>query len=98
MNCWEYMKCGREEGGRNTKSLGVCIASVEKKVDGVNDGTNGGRCCWALVGTLCENRIQGTFAQKMFSCLNCEFHKIVWREQKSHNFLRVNEIKDLLRE
>ena len=26
MNCWEYMKCGREKGGEKADELGVCPA------------------------------------------------------------------------
>jgi len=76
-NCWEFKKCGREPGGSNVASLGVCPASVERRVDGINNGKNGGRSCWALTGTLCGGKVQGTFAMKLSNCLQCEFYKSV---------------------
>jgi len=26
MNCWEFMKCGREKGGAKATDLGICPA------------------------------------------------------------------------
>ena len=47
LNCWEAMDCGRHKGGKKVDELGVCPASLEKRLDGVNGGVNGGRsCCW----------------------------------------------------
>jgi hypothetical protein len=76
-NCWEVKKCGREPGGVNEKSLGLCIASVMEKTDGLNNGINAGRVCWAVAGTLCGGEVQGTFAKKMATCLQCEFYQLV---------------------
>ena len=57
--CWEYMKCGRDKDA----SL-KCPAYP-----------NFGRVCWAVAGTFCEGKVQGTFAQKYESCKKCEFYK-----------------------
>jgi signal transduction histidine kinase len=63
--CWEYMQCGRD----------------------VNDEIKCpaypyfGHVCWAVAGTLCAGKIQGTFAQKIDDCRNCRFYKMV---QTSH--------------
>ena len=81
MNCWEYKKCGREVNGKNVASLGVCPASTEKRTNGVHNGKNGGRCCWALASTLCGGEMQGSFAQKVINCLNCDFFLLVKKEQ-----------------
>ena len=81
LNCWEFMKCGREPGGRMADKLGVCNAAVETSTHGINDGKNGGRACWALSGTFCEGRVQGTFASKLDNCRKCEFFKTVRREE-----------------
>ncbi len=80
-NCWEYKKCGREEGGVHTHDLGICPAAVEGKLDGVHGGRNGGRSCWVLAGTLCKGEIQGTFAQKYKNCEICDFYKMVKDEE-----------------
>ena len=81
INCWEVKKCGRETGGPQVAQLGVCPAASAKTSDGVNGGKNGGRVCWAVTGTLCGGKVQGTFAQKRLSCMSCEFFKQVKTEQ-----------------
>ena len=82
-NCWEYKKCGREQGGSNAAELGVCPSVTETRVDGLNSGKNGGRTCWAVTGTLCGGQIQGTFAQKLTNCMSCEFYQLVKEEEGS---------------
>jgi two-component system NtrC family sensor kinase len=57
--CWEYMNCGRDRD-----SALKCPAYP-----------NFGRTCWAVAGTFCEGRVQGTFAQKYESCRKCEFYQ-----------------------
>ncbi len=82
-NCWEFKKCGRQPGGSNVEQLGVCAASIEARADGVNGGANGGRACWAITGTLCGGKVQGTFARKLANCLlDCEFFKMVLKEER----------------
>lgn len=81
LNCWEVKKCGREPGGENTAELGVCIAALEARADGINSGKNGGRACWAIAGTLCGAKVQGTFALKLQNCLKCDFFKLVIQEE-----------------
>ncbi len=80
-NCWEAKKCGREPGGANVSQLGVCPVCTEARVTGMNGGKNGGRVCWAVAGTLCGGKVQGSFAVKLPNCLNCEFYKRVLREE-----------------
>ncbi|MBI5015313.1 MAG: hypothetical protein HZB55_07445 [Deltaproteobacteria bacterium] len=72
-NCWEIKKCGREPAGAKAKELGVCPAATDASSNGVNGGKNAGRVCWAVSGTLCGGKIQGSFAQKRLSCMSCEF-------------------------
>ncbi len=80
-NCWEAKQCGREPGGAKIEEFGVCPAAVAEKLDGVNEGKNGGRACWALAGTLCGGIVQGTFANKLANCLNCDHYKAVQQEE-----------------
>jgi len=80
-NCWDLKKCGRQPGGSKALELGVCAASTDAKADGLNGGHNGGRICWALTGTLCGGKVQGTFAEKLGNCMECEFYKLVRTEQ-----------------
>lgn len=80
-NCWEIKMCGRQPGGEHVKDFGVCPAAIEARLDGVNEGRNAGRACWAIAGTLCGGRVQGTFAQKFGHCEQCEVFSMVAREQ-----------------
>jgi serine/threonine protein kinase len=82
LNCWEYNKCGREQGGEKVDALGVCPAALDISFDGINHGKNGGRVCWAIAGTFCEGEIQGAFADKRDSCVNCHFFKMVNSEDE----------------
>jgi hypothetical protein len=79
-NCWEVKKCGREPGGAKAAELGVCVATRATAVNGVHGGKNGGRACWAIAGTLCGGKVQGTFAAKFANCSTCEFYGAVKRE------------------
>ena len=63
-NCWEFKECGREEGGKKIKDLGVCPASPDH-----------GKDCWEIAGTFCGGKVQGTFAQKKGSCMACDWYK-----------------------
>ena len=81
LNCWDSKKCGRQPGGSRVSDLGACPASTAAKADGLNGGRNGGRICWALTGTLCGGKVQGTFAQKLANCMECEFYRLVQTEQ-----------------
>jgi hypothetical protein len=75
------MRCGREPRGARVADLGVCPATLERRTDGMNRGINGGRVCYAVAGTLCGGKIQGTFASKLASCLACDFYRLVRREE-----------------
>ena len=85
LNCWEFKNCGREPGGKRVADMGICPGAVETQADGVNSGKNGGRACWAISGTLCGGKVQGTYAAKIGNCLNCGFYQKVQREEK-HQF------------
>lgn len=79
-----FKKCGREPNGSKAKELGICEAATCTKVNGVKNGKNGGRICWAITGTLCGGKLQGTFAAKIANCLQCEFYKKVQKEEGSN--------------
>jgi hypothetical protein len=85
-NCWEIKKCGREPGGARSKELGVCPTASDISVDGLNNGKNGGRICWAIAGTLCRGEVQGLFAKNEVSCMACEVFKQIKAEEKT-NFM-----------
>ncbi len=80
-NCWDFMKCGRELGGKQVAKLGVCPASTERKLDGTHHGRNAGRSCWVVAGTLCKDQVQGVFAKKYGECAKCRFYLHVKGEE-----------------
>ena len=84
-NCWKYMRCGREPGGKNADRIGVCRAATDVSFDGINAGKCAGRFCWGVTGTLCGEEIQGTFAEKRDSCLKCSFYQRVQAEESVVN-------------
>ncbi len=64
MSCWEFMQCGRDKD-----SSIKCPAYPHF-----------GRICWAVAGTLCAGRVQGSFAQKIQNCEQCRFFQAVQKE------------------
>lgn len=71
LNCWEIKKCERQRGRKKMNELGECIASKEGM----------GHSCWAVAGTLCGGKIQGTIAQKIVYCTSCEVYQIYNRSK-----------------
>ncbi len=63
MNCWEFKKCGREQGGEKVEDFGVCPAYPDYGVT-----------CGRIVGTMCGGEVQGTFAMKLANCMSCNFY------------------------
>lgn len=64
MNCWEFMKCGREKGGDKEQEQGVCPAYPDH-----------GKNCAYIAGTMCKGKPHGFFAHKMMDCIKCEYFK-----------------------
>ena len=81
-NCWEHKKCGRQVGGHKTAELGVCPASMEQALNGAHGGSNAGRACWVVAGSLCGGKIQGTYARKLLNCWRCDFMNRVKQEEE----------------
>ncbi|MCL5022343.1 MAG: ATP-binding protein [Nitrospirae bacterium] len=65
VQCWEYMKCGRE------RDATMKCPSYP----------NFGRICWVVAGTFCEGKVQGTYAQKYEDCKKCEFYRKVEKKE-----------------
>ncbi len=79
------MNCGRQPGGHQIAELGVCPAAEDNSYEGINRGRNAGRFCWAVAGTFCGGKVQGTFADKRSSCLSCPFFNKVRAEEGTAN-------------
>jgi hypothetical protein len=86
LNCWEFKKCGRQPGGHKEQELGTCPATVAGDFHGAHGGKAAGRACWAVAGSLCGGKIQGTYAQKLTNCWRCEFMNLVKQEEEPTPF------------
>ena len=74
-NCWEVMKCGKEED---------CPAAKIGRGIGAHGGKNRGRFCWTVHDTLRMDEVEGKFAEKIKMCVNyCKFYKQVKSEEGS---------------
>ncbi|MCI5211826.1 MAG: hypothetical protein D3910_24300 [Candidatus Electrothrix sp. ATG2] len=78
LNCWESMDCGREPNGKNVQLEGICPVSVEFRLNGIHNGKNGGRCCWAFSPKAgkCDDTILSCL-EKAHKCSTCDFYKSV---------------------
>ena len=95
VNCWEYKKCGREPNGHSVSTMGICPAATETRLNGIHGGINAGRACWVVSGTFCEEEIQGTFADKVGSCIQCDFYKLVLQDSMD-DFIHVTVLARML--
>jgi hypothetical protein len=80
-NCWEVKNCGRGPGGVKVAEMGVCPAARDITSNGLNQGKNGGRICWAVAGTFCGGKVQGSFTDKQLTCMNCDVFKRIKQEE-----------------
>ena len=64
-NCWEILNCHRQKDGRKVNELGECVAAKESM----------GHSCWAIAGTLCGDKVQGSVADKQANCMKCKVYK-----------------------
>ncbi|MDA8100386.1 MAG: hypothetical protein M0042_12270 [Nitrospiraceae bacterium] len=80
-NCWEFKKCGRQPGGHRAAELGICPVTTHSDLAGVHGGSNAGRACWVVAGSLCGGKIQGAYAQKLNNCWRCDFMNKVKEEE-----------------
>ena len=88
VNCWEYNKCGREPGGENVQTLGVCPAVTDETYNGFNSGTNSGRFCWYVAGRMfSDEEPQCLNGKKFHGCTECRFlNKVANEELKNFIF------------
>lgn len=81
-NCWDFKKCGRELGGQHVDDLGPCPVFTHTELNGVHGGKNAGRACWVVTGSLCGGKVQGHEEQKRAACWECDFLKLVKKEEE----------------
>lgn len=86
-NCWEFKGCTKEK----------CPAHSEKRLHGIHGGINAGRACWVVAGTRCGGEVQGQYAQKVGSCMLCDFYHLVVTEETAANLVNSNALLEKLK-
>lgn len=84
-NCWEFMKCGRQYGGKESGGS-PCPASTTIRLDTVHGGKNAGRACWVIAGSMSGQAPVGKFTIINGNCSNCQFYLTV-REEEGEGFI-----------
>jgi hypothetical protein len=84
LNCWEYKKCGFGPHEKRDNNVS-CPTVSERRLHGVHNGEQAGRACWVVAGTYCNGTVQGKFAKKYDTCMNCDFYQMVL-EEEGHKF------------
>ena len=81
LNCWEFKKCGREPNGINVPHAGVCPVSIASGLNGIHNGKNGGRCCWAFApeGSKHDDVLLSSL-EKSIRCSRCDFYHMVKKD------------------
>ncbi|MBF0319911.1 MAG: hypothetical protein HQL01_08950 [Nitrospirae bacterium] len=82
LNCWEFKQCGRQPGGVNAEALGICPVTIATSYDGLHDGKNAGRSCWAVPFATTDGKM--SFASKIRKCTKCEFHHLVISQEEKY--------------
>lgn len=93
MNCWEFMRCGKEVIGGQAGEP-PCPAATCRSASGIHYGRNAGRACWAIDGTLCTGTAM-TVAEKTRDCMTCAFFHLVHQEE-TDNLLTPAQIRCLV--
>jgi len=83
VNCWEFMKCGKEPREGRVGGNGGCPITGNRELWGRNRGLYAGRSCWKVLGTLCGGTVQTSYAEKMRDCAHCNFFRQVKCEEAS---------------
>lgn len=69
INCWQFIKCGREED---------CPAPNFERANGFIDGENAGRSCVYIENTICKNENNLSLSEKFRSlCSKCDFYNLL---------------------
>lgn len=81
LNCWEFMKCGKEKGGLRSQGNSACPVAADAAAAGLNDGSNGGRLCWVVADACCRQSVQCSTSHHESSCYSCPFRSRVLHEE-----------------
>jgi hypothetical protein len=93
LNCWEFKKCGLGPDGSRINEIGACPVASNKRFDGMNDGKNAGRTCWAIRDTFCDGKVPNILFLKIKTCLTCDFYRLV-RKEEGKEFRGIDLVLD----
>ena len=95
-NCWEFKNCGKQSGSKHSGEKGECITASMSMYDGINGGRNGGRVCWMIAGTVCDDERQDTFSHKVESCAKCDFYEAIREEEGANLDIPLEIVENIL--
>lgn len=72
-NCWEVTNCGRKPEDAHAAEEAFCPAAVHSWAPGRTHEEFAGTHCWKVVGTSCEETIEGTHVEKSIDSDLCPF-------------------------
>ncbi|OLS29394.1 MAG: hypothetical protein HeimC2_00240 [Candidatus Heimdallarchaeota archaeon LC_2] len=82
-NCWEFKSCKKGPHSENP-----CKAASNIEANTFMGGINGGRACFYIHGTACEEDKYATISQKWLKlCSSCEFYNKTKLEMGGMNYL-----------
>jgi hypothetical protein len=87
-NCWEHMECGREPGGKNQDSLGVCPVTKYHLADGFFCGRDGGGGCAFIVGSFSPGEFEDQCGANR-DCKKCRYYLHMTSKYKSSYNVKI---------
>lgn len=72
-NCWEVTSCGRRPEDPDMAEEAFCPAAVHSRSPERTKQEYAGTYCWKAAGTFCEEKIDGTHAEKRIDSEVCPF-------------------------
>lgn len=75
------MKCGEGNGIYDAGHKSACPIANNKTANGLNGGVNGGRICWVIADSCCNEQIPCITNKRKDPCFSCEFRYKVMNEE-----------------
>ncbi len=92
------MRYRQGTGTNREEGCSQCPVPHMAGYDSMNGGINGGRICWLITGTLCNEDVQLTYSHKLNTCRQCAFYLAVEEEEGSKLCLPIDIIEHIFSE
>jgi len=86
----------KHSGNNGKKKCSECPVPSNANYNGINGGKNGGRVCWIILGTLCNENQQLVGTRQLEGCADCDFYRAVKEEEGKDLCLRLDTIQNAL--